>query len=246
MNDQIVEETYHDYNAHERAKRKSGYRKMLLFTIISCTAILSTIFVLRATINKSKYEIPTIAANTELLIDTNLNDSEKTILTLLLGAVGMPDHLKKEENNYSLYIDSLHAYFCRTNIHISPQTAEYAEKEINNLYKIISNEETSDLNEMSVDGREVAIHLSERIYNLFELKVIFGSDNNIESIMDVANHIIYERQVEIAKTGLNVLAVAIIMFGSVVLFLICYVISRKYQLFKKDVKYDGFESERFA
>ena len=92
------------------------------------------------------------------------------------------------------------------------------------------------IDEMSFDGREVAIHILQKIYGLSGLRLGISPDGTIEQIISSTGKIYYENNIggleEFRIDSLIVILMVLIMLLSV-----CIIITKRNQLFVKGGEY---------
>jgi ABC-type Na+ efflux pump permease subunit len=221
---------------------------ILLITIfIPMFIIISTASVVK--VNTKRY-VPSDEQNLASLdyssSASDLNNRKTEILTLLLNSFGSTKNLEQEPDTYSIYVDILYQYLSNSDMNLSFTKYKKLKNEINDLYSTIQNEGTYQLEQMSIDGRTVALCLFKQIYKDCNLRIAFEENRTIQSISDSRGNILYGDMELKSNTGINISAIIIISLVLIALGSLCYFISNKKHLFNKEVVYDGFDEKIFA
>ncbi len=201
---------------------------------------------------KDEISIPALSGSTgsiytELIEDKELNEPEKVILNLLTSESDSQESEELTDSiGYGAYVKYLHNYLSSSGVTLSSSKAYEALNKIIELKAVINIEQESSFNKMSVDGRELAINLSQEIYDACGLKLSCDIQGNITCISDKAGNLIYLNPKTIQNAGIRLDALMITLAVIMVLLGICIIIARKNQLFKKEEAYDGFQEEGFV
>lgn len=213
---------------------------ILLFTV--CIALLAG-----SMDTKEDMNISAIADNKDQATDKKLNESEVLILKVLDFA-GADVKLKSpgDTEEYNTYKSQLKSYLESAGVNLSDSTAKDTIGKIIQLNAIMDMENEFNINKMSIDGREMAICLTQEIYGLCGLKLSYNIQGDMVKITDKAGEKTFFKNSYSEQAGFqtNVFAgtVVIILF----LILLVFNIAKKNQLFVKDVKYDGFNEKGYA
>jgi hypothetical protein len=192
--------------------------------------------------------IPVITTNLEMNGSINLNESEKMIVNLLTNGIMVSEDLDniKENKDYGIYLRHLTDHLSATDIDLTSSYAYEVANKIIALNRIMNLEEESKYQKMSLDGRELAIRLSEQIYELCGLKVLYNIHGDLVQISDAAGEALYTKEVEVGHSDFQMEALMITITVLMILLAICLIIAKKNQLFIKDGMNDGFSKEEFA
>jgi hypothetical protein len=196
--------------------------------------------------NNEEISIPVMSDNLIVSGDTELNTSEREILTLLSSVVKLPSQKDQGNTTNYIYYNTLQEYLGSSGIYLTTHQAELIKDEIATMHVIMSSEEVTDFTKLSVDGKEVFLYISEQIYELCGLKLVSNMDGDIEKISDSSGNIIYTMKVPASQVGFQIDVLIVTVAAMVTLLCICFTIAKKNQLFIKEVIYDGFDEERFA
>jgi len=219
-----------------------------ILTIGILIIIISFVVIARGLFN-TRYEggsIPAQSSNSIISDETNLNASEREVLTMISSVIKLPDQIDQGNNIYYIYYPTLLKYLSNSEVYLTSNQAQQVRDKIISMHEIMSYEGETDFAKMSLDGRKVFIYLSEQIYELCGLKTVSTMEGDIEKISDVSGNIVYAKKTPVSQVGLQVNALIIIVATMVTLLIICIIIAKKNQLFIKEVIYDGFDKERFA
>ena len=200
---------------------------------------------------KHEINIPAISISQEFNEDKQLNESEKLILSLLTAVLPSPDSSKPKENgSLGIYEEYLQRYLSSSETRLTSSKTREALNKIMELEAVLNLEKVNNYNEMSVDGRELAIKISKEIYKACNLKVYYNMQGTIIRITDRTDNLLYLNpdtiQHSIRYDGIRLDILMITLSILCILFLICVRIARKHQLFKKEAGYDGFKEEGFV
>jgi hypothetical protein len=213
---------------------------ILFFTV--CIALLA------GSMNtKDDMDIPAIAGNHDLMNEKNLNDAETLVLKVLDSAgEGIQSKKATDTKEYSTYKKELKKYLESNDVNLNNSIAQNTVNKIIQLNTIMDMENEFNINKMSLDGRELAIHLTQEIYELCGLKLSYNMQGDIITITDKAGKNTYFKNSSNQKADFQ----GEVFIGSVVLILLLiflvFSIAKKNQLFVKDVKYDGIGEKGYA
>lgn len=213
---------------------------ILIFTV--CIALLA------GSINtKEEMAIPAIADNFELTEDEKLNEAEILILNVLDSA-GAEVKIKRTAGTeeYNTYKNQLKSYFERDNVNVKDSITQDIVNKIIQLNAIMDMENEFDINKMSLDGRELAIRLSQEIYDMCGLKLSYNMQGEIIRITDKTGKDTFFKNSAYGKAEFQGEVLAVTVAAILFLILLCISIAKKNQLFVKDVKYDGFNEKGYA
>lgn len=169
--------------------------------------------------------------------DTGLNEAEVKVLYQLSQLIGDLDkEVSEGEITEDIYYDCLRKHFRANGMSLSNAAAEEINKLIRDSRKLLLLEEGRPLCEMSLDGREVAIHLYKKIYQFSELKLDIKPDGSIEQIVSQSGKQYYENN-RPAQGELRVEPLIFILMILITLLGICIIITKRNQLFIKSGEY---------
>jgi uncharacterized membrane protein len=212
----------------------------ILFTIV-CIGVIAG----RVT-TKEEFSIETISANDQILENKQLNESEKVILSLLTSNNNEADTKVSKDSEYEIYVKNLQEYLSKTEVSLTKEQGNIAARKIVEMNGIMDLEKENDIRKMSLDSREIAISLSKEIYETCGLKLTYNLKGEIIRIYDKAGKFHYLNESQINQSGFQFDALMITLVVIVSLLFICVFIAKKHQLYMKDVRYDGFNEERYA
>jgi hypothetical protein len=178
--------------------------------------------------------------------NTELSTSERKILSMLHDINPMVPPVDQNETIYSIYYTTLRDYLSSTEVDINDSLAIQVENKIRDLQQLMDIENASDIMKMSLDGRNIAITITEQIYKLCGLKLEFSLEGHIATISNTLGSRIYTYTSPSNQEYLHIEAFIITISVIVTLLCLCLLFAKKNQVFIKDVIYDGFDEERFA
>jgi hypothetical protein len=210
--------------------------------------IVSFVSVTKVVISQKQVEtnIPLILNSDFEAGNSELNTSERRILLMLHDINPMLNPTEQNETMYSIYYTTLRDYFSNMEVDIKTSLALQVEDQIRDLQELVKIENVSDIMQMSLDGRNIAITITEQIYKLCGLKLEFSLEGYIATISNTLGNRIYTYTSPSNQEYLHIEAFLITISIIGTLFCLCLLFAKKNNLFIKDVIYDGFDEERFA
>jgi len=215
-----------------------------LLTICILFAIVCIVVIARGklTTNEEK-SIPALTNDIVLLENDELSTSERVVITSLLSGVELIDSQQDvKDNNYRMYVNYLKEYLSSSGVDLSTTNANKVVDDIKGINAIISLEKESNFMKMSLDGRGVAIHIFEKVYQLCGLKLVYNMQGTIIRISDVLGNFIYVKDIPVTRAGFqfNALVMTIVVLAA--LYSLCIMIAKKNQLFMKEEVYNTKQS----
>jgi hypothetical protein len=219
-----------------------------ILSLCIVTFIVSFILIARGLfdIGQEEVSIPAFSNNIIISDDRELNRSEQEILSMLSSSNMLPNSKNHENTIDSIFYITLQEYLSSSEVYLTSHQAIRIEEKIVDLQEIMRSEGETDFTKMSLEGKKVAIYISEQIYELCNLKLMINMEGNIEKISDISGNIIYANDVPVSRLGFQINVLIITLTSMATLLSICIIIAKKNQLFIKEVVYDGFDEERFA
>jgi len=195
---------------------------------------------------QEEVSIPAFSNNIVISDEKELNTPEQEILSMLSSSNMLPNYNNQENTTNSIFYKTLQEYLSSSEVYLTSNKAHQIEDKIIDLQEIMSSEGETDFAIMSLEGKKVAIYISEQIYELCDLKLVLDMEGNIEEISESSGDIIYTKYTPVSQDGFQIKVLIIILASMTTLLSICIIIAKKNQLFMKEVVYDGFDEERFA
>jgi hypothetical protein len=235
-----------EYKKTEIISRKSIMPPVLtigLLIVMTCF-----ISIVRGVIHNSYEEVSIPALSSNYVISDNLeiNTSEQAVLTMLSSVLSLSEQTEQMNYSNSLYYKTLQQFLSSEGVDLTTIQARNLKEKMIAMQEIINYEGQTNFTKMSLDGRSVFTYISQEIYEICGLDLVLDSEGMIEKITDQSGNILYIKAVTVSVEDFQIEALAITVSCIILLFSICYIISKKNQLFNKEVKYDGFDEERFA
>jgi len=113
------------------------------------------------------------------------------------------------------------------------------------LRELIGSEKESDFHGMSLEGRKLIIYIIREIFNIYDYKFNINTYGEIVEIVDQSGSVVYSMPT--INTGTIYYNGLIIVLSVLLIALIlCVLIAKKKHLFVKEVRYDGFNTKRYA
>jgi hypothetical protein len=206
------------------------------------------ISIVKGVIHNSHEEvsIPALSSNYVISDNVEINTSEQAILTMLSSVLTLSEQTEQRNDSNGLYYKTLQEFLSSEGVDLTTIQARNLKEKIIDMQEIINYEGQTDFSKMSLDGRSVITYISKEIYELCGLGLLLDGEGEIEKISDLSGNILYIKAVPASLNDFQIEALVITLSFIIILFSICYIISKKNQLFNKEVKYDGFDEERFA
>lgn len=204
-------------------------------TILIVLLIISIVFVAKMN-QKSKEVISSKVYISNLLIKGEyLNESENNILKILLMTVPLSSF--QSDLGYKYY-QFLLGYLSRPDVELKENTVYKVEEKMNDMFEIINLEEKNKIEEMSIDCRQVAISIREDIYKSCGLKLVHNYKGDIQKVIDGKGN---SFNISEKNNKLEVFDFTIFLIILVIWFLllcVCFYISKKNHLYKKEERYE--------
>lgn len=144
------------------------------------------------------------------------------------------------------YLTYLYKHVKTSGVRLSADNERKKDKLIRELMIITRLEDKKDIQQMSIDGREIAVGLIKDIYRLYGLSILFNTDKDGYRIEDKAGNIIYQNPPEEMNRAINLLH-GVIVACSVLVFLgLSILMSVKNKIYIKDGDYDGLNEKEYA
>jgi hypothetical protein len=226
---------------------KTGTMPSIL-TLGIVTFIVSFILISRWLFNTYQEEasIPAFSNNIVISDEMEFNKPEQNILSLLSSYSEISEYNSQVNSIDSIFYETLQEYLSRSEVLLTSDQALKIESNLIDLQEILISEGETDFTNMSLEGKKVAIYIAEQIYELCNLKLELNMEGNIEKISDNSGNTIYENAAPVSQLGIQINLLIITLTSMATLLSICIIIAKKNQLFMKEVRYDGFDEERFA
>ncbi len=239
-----------NYLSIRKKQKQAHFKKQMLLPMITMIVVLTITFFVSIAKGcvKEVYAsgLPEVRGKLIRLNEKGLNLSEISILRTLYRVLDISDlSLEEDSSTGAIYFIQLKKQLCREGIDIEKPVASKIIGLIEDINRIMIMEKIREPEKMSIDGREVATYIAKQIYKLCGLNLTYNMEGEIIGITDLSGEEFYSRNQTIPDK-INLYALAITLSSITVLMIICVIISKKNQLFIKDVKYDGFKEKRFA
>jgi hypothetical protein len=213
-----------------------------LLTVGIVTAILCIGVVARESLYHYKQESIPVISDT-VYIDQDIKE-DQSITAKFLELTLNGDHNKTFNlDNYFLYLQN---YLNSTEVTLQEYGEERLKDLLRELITIMNLENESDIQNMSIDGREIATNLLTNIYELYGLKVMFSMDGEIQKVEDPSGIILYQNKDQIMESEFQILSLLLVVFFFSVFTCLSVLIAKKKQIFVKDVDFDGFDEKKYA
>lgn len=217
-----------------------------VMTIVVLIFIISIIGIARLSIKFNNKYVKSKASEELTIKDKNgLNEREVDILESLASSIFLTK--RKTDGNtdvMAIYFNNLNAYYRDSAVDLGKTAADDIAKLIRSMDELIRIEDKTDIGRMSYDGREVAIYILQKIYEMSGLRLLINSQGVIEQITDQTGIVIYQYPQEPLLFRLDTLIIVVMLI--LVLLSICIIIAKRNQLFEKGGEYDGFKEKGIA
>lgn len=227
---------------------KAGMMSMLM-TMAAMLVIVSIIGVARFSLKVGGISVEKDSAQTVTINDrTGLNEGEIKILKNLAVSMRLTEarmNVKGNRDTFSLYYGYLEKHYRSTEFQMDNETAVQMNELIDDMNELILLEKQYRISDMTLDGREVAVHILGRIYELSGLELVIDNEGNIEQISDLADSVLY-RNTQQEPTDFRYDTLILIVTVVLVMISICFNIARRNRLFEKGGEFGGIKEKRIA
>lgn len=117
---------------------------------------------------------------------------------------------------------------------------------LHELMVIANLEKKNDIQQMSIDGREIAISLIENIYEEYGVNITFGIDGLIQNIEDNEGNTIYKSVNKSFGIDIQIINLIIVLSIIILLFGLSIILTRKNKIFVKDGDFNGLDEKKYA
>lgn len=231
-----------------RPLTKAG-KLSLLMTIMVLLFIVSIIGTARLSLKFSGAATDKCAPSQVMITDrTGLSGTEADILEKLAGSLGITEsglERKGGTDPFGIYYQYLEEQYRNTGFLLDKNDVTQINELINDLDELIHLEQQSQIGNMSLDGREVAVYILGEIYGLSGLKLEINNEGEIGQISDPAGKVLYQYSLG-QQTEFRYDALVIIVAVILILISICFRVARRQQLFEKGGEFGGIKEKRIA
>lgn len=230
---------------YEVKNKKENITVLISMTLLLLLVILSLATISRVSIKADTVE--TISLRKFYLHNGNYNDSEQYVLSMLEGIPELTNnkgsgHIKWSE----AHINHISKYFEKENIELDKEKLDEISDAIKGSYEILKYEQKRDINRISIDGRNMIIHLYKNIFKSCGLNITYDIMNNIVRIGDKNGKLIYQKDNEPSYQPIHIVALLLTLTLILILAVICLYIAKKNQIFIKGGIYDGSDEKKYA
>ncbi len=162
-------------------------------------------------------------------------------LSKILRLLAIQENGRRKEALFGLLLNKI-----RDRITDMPdENLELLYNRVMDMQMIIDQEKAGEFMNMSLEGRRLIIYISNDIFELSGLQVTINLDGEIEKITDSTGVLVYSHT-QADLSGIQGKGLVIVL--SIILFalLVCILIAKKKQLFRKEVIYDGLNKKQYA
>lgn len=174
-----------------------------------------------------------------------LNTSEREIISMISSSsIVASEGPQSDRDQKEIYSSVLERQLNKNNINLGIDQVKAVRSLLTQLNDVIDGNEDDLLKKRSMISRGVILSVSEQIYEICGLKLIYDFDGNMRLIQDENGTILYEMAKKVKnKSGWNILLFVILI--CIILLFINYSISKK-QLKKKGRMYHGYKEKEYA
>ncbi|MDF2951679.1 MAG: hypothetical protein K0S18_1262 [Anaerocolumna sp.] len=210
-------------------------------TVFVLFLIISVVFISRVSLATKEDKNTNVTINNQETQNDQLNEAENVILNMLLSAVSDSNN-QSEANSYETFLVN---YLSSNEIEFSMSTAEKVRFQLNDMIALRNLENESDIRKMSLDGRGVAIHINQQIYELCGLRLDYNIFGEVKQLEDPKGNCLYKDISPVIRDVFDVNTAMIILAVWLSLLNLCIFIAKKNQLYIKDGEYE-FNKKGFA
>lgn len=152
----------------------------------------------------------------------------------------------KEKYKLDDYLIYLQEYIRATKVTLNADDESRKELLLKKLATIAKLEKKSNIQHMSIDGREMAISLLKNIYGVYGVNILFGLDGEIQKVDDPLGNPIYLNAEKTLQIVCQLVYLAIIICINLILFVLSIFISKKNKIFVKGGDVYGIDKKKYA
>lgn len=177
------------------------------------------------------------------------------VIFLSIISIAAVTKLSKTSNDNELYKDTynLGSYLTHLQEYISTSETSLSienESKFSNLLQelaVVSNlEKKDDIQQMSIDGRDMAMSLLKNIYGLYGAKIEFSIDGEIRKVNDSTGNLIYEKEDTTNIVEFQIINLIIVLCIILILFSLSLLLTRNSKILVKDGDIDGYDKKKYA
>lgn len=232
-----------EYKMHERSDSKKYMPPLLTAGILAF--IICFVFFARGLASPvSKLASIPVMSMGLITVDETEKSDEQLLEAQLSGVLKVFDIRESNADNESvsdLMLNELH----NSAVDISEDNLLQLQDRMSELQEVIRLEGGNEFKNMSLEGRRLIIYIAKEIFVLYGYRLNVNLDGDIEKISDLSGGIVYSHS-QLNFSEIQFKGLAIVISFVFIALLLCILIAKKNQLFKKDVRYDGLNKKRYA
>ncbi len=231
------------YRKEERLNAKKLMPPLLVKLIIIFT--ISFIFFAKALANPDHKEtsIPVWSMVSGMDQDVRVETEENVInqLEVIVPFLKLQENRRSKEALFDLLLKNLRDQV----IGMSDEKLELLYKRVMDIQMIIKQEKSVEIQNMSIEGRRLIFYIINEIFELSGYQITINLDGKIEKISDSSGELVYS-YTQSDLSGVQGKGLVIVLSIIFLALLVCILIAKKNQLFRKDVIYDGLNEKQYA
>ena len=162
-------------------------------------------------------------------------------LSKFLRLLELQENGKRKEVLYGLLLNKL-----RDRITDMPdENLELLFNRVTHIQMILDQEKRGEFMNMSLEGRQLILYIFNDIFELSGFQVTINLDGEIEKITDSMGVLMYSHA-QTDLSGIQGKELVIVLSIILLALLVCILIAKKNQLFRKEVAYDGLNKKQYA
>lgn len=156
------------------------------------------------------------------------------------------DKFFKEAYKLDSYLVYIQEYIRTSDVKLNTDDEARKEHLFQELKTIANLEKVTNIQDMSIDGREIAISLIKNIYNVYGIDISFGLDGEIQNVKDPLGNSIYHNDEKTLEMEFQVIHLIIVISINLILLGLSIFIYIKSKISVKDGDIYGLDEKRYA
>ncbi|BCJ96620.1 hypothetical protein acsn021_41890 [Anaerocolumna cellulosilytica] len=219
-------------------REKEAIFRITLSVLFLLTGIF---FMVERKVTNETIAVTAMSSGTQNTLDkANISKEEVVKLIDKINLTGGKDNSEFTYNNY------LKNYLQQQDMYLTAEASVKLSEKLLQLMNLLEMEDKTDLNAMSLEGRELGIHLLADIYKTCGLKLYADYSGQVVKITDIKGSLLYQDKETTGQEQLQLKVLLCILIFLLMLFAICILLAKKNQLYMKDVTFDVQKKEGYA
>jgi hypothetical protein len=218
-------------------REKEAIFRVTLSVLILLTGIF---FMVERKVTNETIAVSAMSPGTQNTIDkTNISKAE---VLKLIDKIKLSGGKNNSEFTYKNYLKE----YLQQDIYLTSEVSAKLSEELLQLINLLEMENKTDLKTMSLDSRELGIHLLQDIYKTCGLKLYADYFGQVVKITDTKGNLLYQEKETTGQEQFRLKALLCILILLLTLFVICILLAKKNQLYRKEGTFDVQKKEGYA